>query len=199
MSEAKQFSRKLEELWNRRTTTLRSHVIPRGRGKALGFTKAVRTRLIGDLLDVASRILIRREARSEFDVVKRGRRLRRIKGRGLLARGNETISWAESALRGPIVYSFWRGSRCLYVGKGNSWTRLKAYAKSAYLKEADSIEVHLIKGKSQLGKAECLATHLFNPRDNKVRAARIKWGKACPVCRKHDMIRRELLGLFKLR
>jgi hypothetical protein len=84
------------------------------------------------------------------------------------------------------------------VGKGKSWRRLRSYDRSAYL-HAQCIEVFEITSKSQLGKAECLATHLFEPRDQKVKPAKVKWGKACPICRKHDDVRDKLKTLFKMK
>jgi hypothetical protein len=195
----KQFARKLDQLWHRRTTDLRALVVRRRAGKPPSFTKKVRERLVYDLLGIASTILIRSHAKSEFSDVIRKRRLRFLRGRGLVARGHELVAWARNTQRGPIVYAFWRGRKCLYVGKGETWRRLRSYEKSAYLLQASCIEVFQITSRSHLGKAECLATHLFKPRDHKVRPARVKWGKACPVCRKHDRVREELRGLFRMR
>jgi len=109
------------------------------------------------------------------------------------------LDWAGSSLSGPIVYGFWKGNRCLYIGKGGSWRRLKSYEKSAYLLQATRIKAFCIKTKSQLAKAECLATHLFNPRDKKMKPAKVKWGKKCPICRKHDEVRRQVQNLFRLK
>lgn len=197
MSLAKQFSNKLEALWKRRTAELRSIVIPQGVGQPLAFSPQVRDRLINDLLDDASEILVKRDARAEFKKTYQSRHLKKIKGHGLLKRGKNLVSWAGSSLKGPIIYAFWSGSKCLYLGKGKSWRRLKNYDKSAYLLSANSVEVFCISTKNQLGKAECLATHLFEPRDNQVKAARVKWGKECPVCREHDRVRDKLKDLFR--
>ncbi len=199
MSLAKHFSNKLEDLWWRRTAELRALVIPRSAGQPPKFSRQVRERLINHLLDDATKILVKREAWLEFRNVAPYRRLWQIKGHGLLNRGRDLLSWAESKLHGPIIYTFWRGKKCLYVGKGKTWKRLRSYDKSAYLLSANCIEVFLVSNKSQLGKAECLATHLFQPRDEKVKPAKAKWGKACPVCRKHDTIRDELITLFKMK
>jgi hypothetical protein len=199
MSLEKQFSNKLENLWKRRTSELRAIVIPKGVGQPAKFSRKVRDNLIGELLENASQILIKRDGRSEFSKVKSGRNLTKIKGHGILNRATKMLNWAESKLSGPIVYSFWKRRKCLYVGKSKSWRRLKSYDKSIYLIEADCIEVFRITTKGNLGKAECLATHLFEPRYNKVMAAKTKWGKACPICRQHDRMRDELNNLFKLK
>ena len=199
MALAKQFSNKLEALWKRRTAELRALVIPRGVGHPPKFSRQVRDRLINHLLEDATALLLHREGRSEFRVVAPHRRLRQIKGHGLAKRAGNLLTWAEAKLDGPIIYCFWKGKKCLYVGRGATWRRLKSYEKSAYLLQANCVEVFLVKNKSQLGKAECLATHLFEPRDEKMKPAKAKWGKACPICHKHDLIRAELKTLFKIK
>src|SRR5438445_1910910 len=158
MALEKQFSRKLDQLWQRRTAGLRSLVISQGSGKLPQFTRKVRERLMGGLLDDATALLLKREGRSEFKKLIEHRHLRQIRGHGLLERGDNLTEWAARKLRGPIVYAFWRGRKCLYVGKGRNWKRLRAYSKSHYLYQAGSIEVFRVRGRSQLAKAECLAT-----------------------------------------
>ena len=190
---------KLDTLWKRRTADLRAVLIPRRAGQPTKFTRRVRDRLINELLADTTKLLLRREGQTEFKRIAPHRCLTQIRGRGLLNRGRNMLDWAEANLTGSIIYVFWKGKKCLYVGKGESKRRLKDYEKSAYLKEGTCVEVFLVKGKSQLGKAECLAIHLFNPRDNRKRAAKEKWGKECPVCRKHDLIRDELNALFKMK
>ena len=101
-------------------------------------------------------------------------------------------------MSGPIVYAFWKGKKCLYVGKGAKPTRLLTHRKS-YGREAESVELWFVRSKSFLPQAECLATHLFQPRDLAMRPSRAAWGKKCPVCVRHDEIRRELSGLFAMR
>jgi len=192
-----QFRRKLDRLWQRRTAELRSLIKPKP-GMPLAFTRAVRNRMLGELLDVASVLLVKKVARKAFRDIAAMRKLHRIKGRGLVERGNDVVAFAKR-LRGPIVYSFWRGRRCLYVGKGKQASRLAGHQKSAYVTQADSIKVFLIPTKSHLPKAECLATHLFEPRDLKVKPARVRWGRKCPVCRRHDEIRKLLRALFPMR
>lgn len=199
MALGKQFTNRLNRLWERRTADLRSLVIPRGVGQPPKFSRQVRERFINQLLDIATKILLKREGQVEFRRVVLQRRLKQIRGRGLLDRADNLLQWAESKLHGPIVYAFWRGRKCLYVGKGESWKRLRTYARSAYLLQAKCIEVFRIAGGSQVAKAECLATHLFEPRDSRVKPARVKWGKACPICRKHDLVRAELRTLFKMK
>lgn len=67
MSLQKQFSRKLDYLWNRRTADLRSLVIPRGVGKPANFTRKLRDKLINDLMIDATQLLLRREGWDALD------------------------------------------------------------------------------------------------------------------------------------
>ena len=199
MSLSKQFNRTLDELWHRRTAELRALAVPRGQGQPLAFSKKIRQRRTDRLLDVATRLLLKREGIRAFKNIVAERRLRFVKGYGLDDRFHHLLDWAKKECAGPIVYAFWRGRKCLYVGKGASWRRLHRYDKSAYLLEATCLEVFCIQGKSHLPQAECLATHLFKPRDQKIKPAKAKWGKKCPVCKKHDQIRMQLKALFRLK
>lgn len=199
MSLENQFSKKLDDLWKRRTAGLRALVVRKGSGQPLQFTRGRRDRSIDQAQEIATRVLLKREGRKEFSRVVHKRQLRQIKGRGGIDRGQKLVNWVKEKVRGPIVYAFWRNRTCLYVGKGGSWKRLRGYAKSIYVRDATCLEVFQISGKSQLAKAECLATHLYNPRDNKVKAADVRWGKVCPICKKHDRIRSELKAIFKMK
>lgn len=201
MALSKQFSNKLDDLWKRRTNEVRKLVIQPSAGKPKKFTRSIRDVLIADLLEIATNILVSKEGNRELNKIVIRRKLRNISGNGLLARGDNLVDWAEEhfGTNEPIVYGFWHGKHCLYVGKGKGWKRLRDYRKSAYLVQATNIEVFSIKGKSQVAKAECLAKHVFLPRDNVVKPAKVKWGKSCPVCEKHDSIRDEMNYLFAMK
>lgn len=198
MALVKDFERRLNELWHRRTANVRS-LVKTHRGRPKGFTRKHRERGIREVQDIAERILGRQGARDELDAVTAYQRRRQIRGRGLDARFSCIMEWAQDQLCGPIIYSFWRGKRCLYVGKGNSWRRLGAYRRSIYLVQATTVRVRGITSPSHLAKAECLSVHLFNPRDNSVKASKPKYAKVCPVCHARLAIRDELRTLFRLR
>ena len=61
----------------------------------LAFTRVVRNRMLGDLLDVASALLVRKVARKAFADIDAKRKLHRIKGRGFLERGNDVVAFAK--------------------------------------------------------------------------------------------------------
>jgi hypothetical protein len=109
------------------------------------------------------------------------------------------FQWARRKLRGPIVYSFWKGKSCLYVGKGKSYRRLRSYKKTIFLRPGHSLEVWQVKTKRALPSAECLAIHLFSPRYNENKPARVKWGGKCPICRMHDFVQEEISSLLRLK
>jgi hypothetical protein len=193
-----QFERKLNDLMHRRVAHLLALVRNR-QGRPKVFTKRRREQAIREIEALAAEVLRRRLARPRLDAVTERSPRHAIRGRGLEARFKHMSRFAKERLRGPIIYSFWRGNRCLYVGQGKSPARLGTYRKSAYLREATSLRVRMIRSRSHLTTAECLSVHLFEPRDNLVKAARRKYSKSCPICRATKEIRKELLDLLRLR
>lgn len=193
------FVRVLDDAVERRTEQLRRLVVAPNQGAPKKYTRTIRDRLKKKILLAASAVLVNEHAETELAKTAVRRRLRFIKGFGLTDRFDRLYRWAERKLDGPIVYAFWRGKKCLYVGKGKSLRRLRHYDKSVYLWHANALEVWEIKSKNQLPRAECLAIHLFKPRDNKQKkAAKVKWGKVCPICKRHDKIASETNSLLRL-
>lgn len=195
MKLVKEFGRKLDDLWRRRSAGIRA-LIRKPEGRVMSLTRARRDKVISQLQDLATKLLFRKDFKRELKRLRTLSKQRRIKGRGLDARFDRIAHWACDCFKGPIVYSFWKGSRCLYVGKGKSWKRLRSYRKSVYLKDADTLEVWQITSRKQLPKAECLAIHLFNPRDAKIRAAHVKGKSRCPLCVVHKRIREVVRAVF---
>lgn len=183
---------------NRRTQEIRRIIVP-GIGAPKLFSKLIRDKLRKEMLLSAVQILTRRRAKKDFQNLVVRRNLRFIKGWGIVDRFDRTYSWAEKSLHGPIVYSFWRGSKCLYVGKGKNYKRLRDYKKSFYIYKATQLEVWQIKNKKSLPSAECLAQHLFLPHYNEYKAATKKWTSKCPICRRRHNLRTELNSLLALK
>jgi hypothetical protein len=198
MALATEFLRLLDRAMKRRTDAMRRLVIPT-KGAPKKMNKRVRDSLRADLLDSASQLLVREKARKEFQRLATPRQLRFIAGHGIRKRFDNLYSWARENLHGPVIYSFWKGSRCLYVGKGKSYRRLSAYKGHHYLTVADSLKVWQVRSKNKVPSAECLAVHLFRPRFNENKPAKVKWGKKCPVCRSHDELKEDLDSLLRLK
>jgi hypothetical protein len=197
MALLKQFDKKLTDLWHHRIANIESLVRKRV-GRPKSFSVKRRDKGITELEDLADKILTKQGAKEELAGITTYTKRHYIRGHGVMKRGENMVSWA-SALPGIIVYSFWRKRRCLYVGKGGKWTRLRSYNKSFYLKEATVVKVRGITSKSYTGQAECLSKHLYKPRDNVNEPAKGKWSKACPVCKAKKQIRTSLRSLFRLR
>ncbi len=197
MSLKKDFERELDNLWKRSTRAIRDLVRTR-KGRPKEFTKKIRDRSIKAIADLSTRILVRQGAKEEFKGLVYPQEMTHFSG-SWEKRAAKLLQWAKKRFSRPIIYSFWRKSRCLYVGKGKSWRRLRHYRDHKYLKESTSIKVFEVKQKSTLSKAECLAVHRFDPKYNKKTPGNQKWGKKCPICQAHDQIRSELWDLFRLR
>ena len=198
MALVKQFDRQLHELWDRRSVYIKS-LVGTHHGRQKSLTKRQRDRCISELTEIADEILTRRIAKKELTKVTLRTMRRQIRGHGMESRYRRLSTWVDDEIDGPIIYSFWLANRCLYVGKGSTGGRLKSYAKSIYLKEASLVKLWRIAGESNLGKAECLARHLFAPRDNKIDPAMKRWSKSCPVCEAKWEVWYELRDLFRLK
>jgi predicted nucleic acid-binding Zn ribbon protein len=61
------------------------------------------------------------------------------------------------------------------------------------------IDIYTIHRKSEVGKAECLAVHRFDPKQNRNRPSMRKYTKKCPICQATKQIDDELRDIFRLR
>ena len=190
----KEFERKLEELWHRRTSEIRRQIGLPLRGMPYAWSGKIRKQGIEYLIDLTTEIL-RDRAKKELDNITNEHYSKMIRGRGDEKRHDRLMKWAKH-IRGPIIYSFFRGRNLIYVGRGTSFHRLNHYRNHTFLRDADKVKVFTVKGTSQLPKAECLMIHLEEPRLNRARASRAKYCKACPVCRTHSYLKKELKILY---
>lgn len=189
-----QFINKLDKLWRQRTSALRMKIGLPAEGRGTNWSPRIRDHGRNQLLDLTTRLFLAR-ADKEVQKVTRRKLWKRLTGRGHDERFARLGMWAHR-ISGPIIYTFWRGGRCLYVGKGGNADRLRHYSDSIKVSGADRVRVYIIRGKSQLPKAECLLIHRFRPAKNKQKAARQKWGKVCPICARHDYLKDQLKNLF---
>jgi hypothetical protein len=198
MALATEFSRLLDQMMDRRVDAIKRLVIPT-KGAPKKMNKRVRDGIRAKVLDSASQLLVRAKAKKEFQELVKPRQLRFIAGYGIRGRFDNLYSWARKNLNGPVIYSFWKGKRCLYVGKGKSYRRLRVYRNSHYLSLADNLKVWQVRSRNKVASAECLAVHLFEPHFNENKPAKVKWGKKCPVCRCHDQLKEDFDSLLRLK
>ena len=166
-------------------------------GQARTWTRKYREERIQKLLSIAEKLLSAK-AREELDRYSHSRKLKKICG-PKQERGDQLFWWAKDNFpRGPILYAFWKKDRCIYVGIGESYYRIHNYKKSKYLdrSEADSLEVWSVRGKSYLHEVECLATHIYQPRDNIQKPKKSKYSKKCLICQAKKNIHRSLHSLL---
>ncbi len=195
MGFVKDFDRQIEALWHRRSTYVRSLVRARP-GRQKGFSRKHREDAIRRLEDLATTIIARSVGRHRLRTITIWLSQHRLRGRGRRQRFEGMVKWAEGLRRSPIIYSFWRGRKCLYVGKSKSSGCLRSYGRDVVLAHATRVKVLGIRGKSRLVQAECLCMHLFQPKENRIGASRRRWSKKCPVCDVNRKIKDEIRAVF---
>jgi hypothetical protein len=161
------------------------------------WTREYREECVQRLWVIAEKMLLAK-AEEEFDRYVYGRRLKRIRG-PKQERGEQLYGWARDNFPiGPILYIFWKKDKCIYVGTGENNYRIRDYKKSKYMdrSEADSLEIYSIHGKSNRARVECLACHIYNPKDNLNSPSKPKYSKACYICHKKKIIHSRLHELL---
>lgn len=169
----------------------------RKHSKEFGWTREYRNKRIGRLMDVAQKIILR-EAKFKLSECISSPRKKYYVGPNR-SRGVEIYSWARATFpKGPILYSFWKGPKCVYVGKGKNHGRIADYKKSKYMDRsvATHIRISSITGHSYSHLAEHLAYRIYVPKENVNEPARVKFNKRCILCRKEEKIKRVLEGLL---
>ncbi len=191
-----EFDRELNALWQDRIAKTRS-LLKKPKGRPKSFSQKDRDKRIGRLKELAASILTKEKARSELQ------KIASFPPKRKSLRGNhrydKMLTWAKN-FSGPIVYSFWRKKKCLYIGQSESAKqRMPNYRNNTILNKADRLKVHVIRRKTELGKAECLAIHLYNPSGNRADPPKKKYDKRCPVCCKIKKIIEDIDSLFRMK
>lgn len=99
-----------------------------------------------------------------------------------------------------LVYVFWKGKTCLYVGQsakgvaggGGLW-------KEYFWRNGTRIEVFSSRNYRQLSALECLAGHLYDPKHSTYKPPKHPYDTPCPVHEKLKDLRYELRRTFALR
>lgn len=198
------FRRELDALFRRRTAWLHASVAgPRpGRPQALSRSHVKNT--VARLQDLASEALADKLARKEFLTgvsVRKRWYSKKGNGRGVENKQRSFNAWFKRQFkRGTYIYVFWKGRRCVYIGKTTkSGRRISGHFVKHWFSSVTRVDVYKANGRRVLPALECLAIHRFQPMRNKVRAERRKWTRKCELCRVHRSIKKELGQIFRLR
>lgn len=197
-----QFNKVLEKLWRRRVVWLHAAISGRKPGPPLTFDGPRRNMAIKKLQKIASKALTRKLAKREFEKAV-GNGMRFKKGHGVDAKKENFDDWRRRKVpedRGKVYVFFAKQKhKCLYVGRTTGrGGRPKGQFKRDWFRKATRIVVYSARDKKSLPRLECLAIHLFDPRENKIRASRKRWTSKCPLCKIHKGIRTELRQIFSL-
>lgn len=201
MALARQFQKGLQALFARRTAWLLSAVGRKRPGPAPKFTRAKVKPKVERLVALAREILIRRRARQAFANAIVHKAAWRVKGVGVRARTADFKRWYDRKIgRRNCVYTLWAGRRCMYVGRTERGKGRPTHCFDKYwFRGITRIDVFSIRSPKRVPMAECLATHLFEPRKQIQNPGHIKYAIRCPVCSVVKDIKSDLRGLFKLR
>ena len=204
MAFVSQFERKLDNLFYRRTGWLRKAIGSRHPGRPHKITGKKFEPKLEELGEIAATIISRRRARKEFRKVvsvKRQWHVKRGKGWGRYAKKESFSRWYERHVGGEnCVYVFWSGKTCEYVGRTiRGKGRPVGWFTVFWFHRVTRIDIYTIERRSEVGRAECLAIHLFDPKQNQNRPSMHKYTKKCPICKTTKKIDAELKSIFRLR
>jgi hypothetical protein len=200
VSHQRQFIRRLDRLYVRRTGWLRTILTRNNPGPAISLTKRHRENAIKELQAIASYALSRKLAKREFKRSVARKKTWMAKDRGKDAKLKNFRSWARKRIdkESGKVYVFWHKKKCLYVGRtGGKGSRPSHQFKKDWFKATTRITVYMAPRKSSIPRLECLAVHRFLPSRNKIKVSKEKWTPRCPLCRLHREIKTELRTIFR--
>ena len=204
MSRAVEFKRTIENLFRKRSHSLRTALDGSVRGRPPAFNRTMVTEAIEDLQELASdhfALVLARDAFDESVHKRRSWHAKRGKPRGWRKKKVAFETWYESHF-GPsrCIYVFWSGRTCEYVGKtGTGGSRPSSHFGMVWFANVTRIDIYATRGKRALPALECLGMHRFLPRQNRSRAETRRWLKKCPLCEAHRGIEQEMRDLFRMR
>jgi len=201
MASSKQFETGLDRLFHQFTEGLRRDAGKSARGPVPKFDRHKLRNRIDRLVEIANENDLKANGKALFGGTYSNKmqwHAKRGKGWGLEARKKTFRSWYDEKVYGrECVYVFWAKRKCVYVGRtGSGGRRPQAHFEKFWFSSVTRIDIYIIRGKRQLPKAECLALHLFKPKQNKVKSAEQKYRSKCPICTKEVNIRKQLRRIF---
>lgn len=203
MSHQRLFNRRLDRLYEKKTAWLRTALTKAPPGPIPNLTKPKRERGIKELRRIASDALAKKMAKRAFERSVARKKTWKTKGRGIGEKRKGFRAWLVREGIDPKsgkVYVFWHKKKCLYVGRTTGkGARPIHHFKRAWFGGTTRIDVYIIPRQSDVPRLECLGVHRFHPTRNKVRAAKEKWTKRCPLCSLHKRIKNEVRDIFRFR
>jgi hypothetical protein len=201
---ATQFEQELYGLFHRRTTWLRKAIGKHRPGRPHEFTRKSVIPRLQDLSEIAAEIITGRRAKKEFRKAiedKRQWQAKRGKGWDRYAKKESFRRWYERHIgSNNCVYVFWSDKTCEYVGRTiHGHGRPVGWFTVFWFHRVTRIDIYTVHRKSEVGKAECLAIHMFAPRQNQNLPSIQKYTKKCPICEAIREINYELGNVFRLR
>ncbi len=198
------FERELQKLFHRRTSWLRQAIGKLRPGRPHVFNRKKVEPKLDELGELATEILERRRARRAFRRVvdkKRQWHVKRGKGYGVDAKRDKFKRWYDNRIGNKnCVYAFWSQKECIYVGRTSRGRgRPTAWFDRVWFQPVTRIDIYSVLRRSEVGKAECLAVHLFDPSVNKNWPSFESYTKRCPICEATRAIDEELQSIFRLR
>lgn len=204
MALSNEFERRLEKLFDRRTSWLRQAIGKNRPGRPHIFNREKVEPKLRELGELAMEILVRRRGRKEFRRVVDGKRqwhVKRGKGFGVDAKRKSFRQWYEKHIgHKNCVYVFWSRRECVYVGRTSRGKgRPSGWFDRVWFQPVTRIDIYPVPRRSEVPKAECLAVHIFDPSENKNRPSIGSYTKKCPICADTKEIDAELKSIFRLR
>jgi len=201
---AVEFHRKLNDLFERRTSWLRKVVDEGIKTKPKILDKNRRRKGIEQLKRLATACLATDLAKTEFDATidkMKQWQCTRSKGWNRNDKRKHFDIWFTNHIPYKnCIYIFWKGRKAEYVGRTlRGKGRPQSHFSKFWFSGITRIDIYSTSKASQIPKLECLAIHRFEPRRNGTRASIPKWAKKCPVCEIHKMLESELKDIFALR
>ena len=200
---AKRFDGVLYDLFERRTHRLHTYMWPIS-GSAPQLKRKTVNSGIKRLQTIAEDDFLRskhaKQLLNGFDY-KRQWHAKMGKGFGLPAKKRSFKTWYESKITTKnCVYAFWRGKRCLYVGRTiNGKGRPTAHFEKHWFAQATRLDVYGFDGRRDVPRFECLLTHKRTPMRSKMKPSQKKYYSRCPICEGKKFIQDEVRWIFRLR
>lgn len=202
-STVREFEKELLQLFRARTFPMRS-ALQATPGAAPKMTRRKIKKAISRLQDLSEDVLLRSKSSKRilkgYDYKKQWHP-KKGKGFGVGRKKQNFKSWyGRRVATRNCVYAFWKGTRCLYVGRTlNGKGRPSSHFEKHWFGAATRVDVFGFRKKSMVPRFECMLTHRAMPSYSKIKPSAKKYYARCPICGNNKEIKREISELFRLK